>query len=105
MKSPETDSLTVQQPDVPVKGPNTPDPMNYQPAPASISDIRRELDWLGVQQLGDTFDHDYQRLLLELLSHQDLKSYVRGFQESDLRGFIELLDNVGSLAYTPTVFT
>ena len=53
-----------------------------------VSDIRQQFEKL------DPTDANYQQLLLELLSHQDLRSYIRGLQEPDLEEFVELLDKV-----------
>lgn len=57
---------------------------------ASVSDIQRQLDGLG------TSDENYRRLLLELLSHKDLKPYIHSLQGSSLRGFVERLDEVST---------
>ena len=59
---------------------------------ASVSDIQRLLE--GISPSSD----EYRRLLLELLSHHDLRRHTRGLQESDLLAFVELIDDV-SRAY------
>ncbi|KAF9790828.1 kinase-like domain-containing protein [Thelephora terrestris] len=53
---------------------------------ASVTDIRRQLCGHNPS------DGTYRRLLQELLTHQDLKTYIHGLQEADLQGFVELLD-------------
>ena len=55
---------------------------------ASVSDIQQRLSGLNPS------DDKYLQLLLELLSHRDLKPHILGLQGNDLRGFIELLDKV-----------
>ena len=55
---------------------------------APVSDIQRELGGL------DPASPNFQQLLLQLLSHQDLKPYVQGLQEPELKEFVELLDKV-----------
>ena len=55
---------------------------------ASVSDIQRLLE--GLSPSSDK----YQRLLLGLLTHQDLRRHTRGLRESDLLAFVELIDNV-----------
>ena len=55
---------------------------------SSLLDIRQRLGGLNPS------DGEYRRLLRELLSHQDLRSYIRDLQGSGLRVFVELLDNV-----------
>ena len=57
-------------------------------ATASVSDIQQRLSGLNPS------DDKYLQLLLELLSHRDLKPHILGLQGNDLRGFIELLDKV-----------
>jgi hypothetical protein len=54
----------------------------------SASDIQRQLDWLSPSA------NEYRPLLLELLSHHDLKLHIRGLHGDDLRRFVELLDKV-----------
>ena len=54
----------------------------------SPSDLQRQLEVLSPS------DSDYQRLLLQLLSHQDLRAYVLRIEGDDLQGFVELLDEV-----------
>lgn len=39
-------------------------------------------------------DPSYQQLLPELLSHQELKPYILVLQQPELKGFVDLLDNV-----------
>ena len=55
---------------------------------ASASEIQQRLGRL------DSSDSKYPQLLLELLSHQDLKPHVLNLHGDDLREFVELLDNV-----------
>ena len=57
-------------------------------SPPVVSDIQQRLVGL------DRSDNEYLQLLLGLLSHGDLKPHILGLQGDDLRGFIELLDNV-----------
>lgn len=53
-----------------------------------VSEIRQRLDGLSAS------DENYRKYLLELLNHQDLKPYIYSLQRSDLRGLVELLDEV-----------
>ena len=53
-----------------------------------VSDVRQRLERL------DPNDTNFQKLLLELLSHEDLRPYIRDLQERELKGFVELLDTV-----------
>ena len=54
----------------------------------SASDLQRQLEALSPS------DSDYQPLLLQLLSHQDLRAHVLRLEGCDLQGFVELLDEV-----------
>jgi len=58
----------------------------------AVSDVQKRLE-----ELGPTND-DYRPLLRVLLSHRDLKPHIRGLDEPGLEGFVELLDEVGSMA-------
>ena len=55
-----------------------------------IPDVQRQLDGL------DPSSDEYQRLLLELLSRQDLKQYIYSLQGPDLQAFLKLLDDVSN---------
>jgi hypothetical protein len=55
---------------------------------ALVSDIQRRLGGPNPS------DDESRPLLLELLGHKDLKSHILDLQEDDLRGFVELLDEV-----------
>ena len=67
---------------------------------ASVSDIQRRLGGPNAS------DETYRRLLQELLTHQDLKPYIHGLQETDLQGFVELLDEVNEAnTHTHSVLT
>ena len=57
--------------------------------PASISRLQKLLEELNPS------DDDYRPSLRELLTHQDLRSYVQGLYGSSLEGFIDLLEKVG----------
>lgn len=78
----EPDTLAIQQPQVQVKGLNEQTLVNY------LSEIGRQLDRLNPS------NDEYRGLLLELLDRRDLRLHVSDLQEPELRGFIELLDNV-----------
>ena len=67
--------------------PNGPLPVTAD-VPTSVSDIRQWLENL------DPSNEEYRPLLYALLSHRDLKAYIDNPQKRDLRGFIELLDEV-----------
>lgn len=56
----------------------------------SASDIQQQLGGLNPS------DNTYLQLLQELLTHRDLRKHILGLHEDNLRGFIELLDNVGN---------
>ena len=56
-----------------------------------VSDIRQRFEKL------DPTDTNYRQLLLRLLSHRDLRPYIQGLQEPDLKGFVELLDKVSEV--------
>ena len=75
---------SASKPRVQVKGLSEQTLVNY------LSEIGRRIDRFNPS------DDEYRRLLLELLSHQDLRSHVNDLQEPELRGFIELLDNVSN---------
>ena len=56
---------------------------------SSVLDTQRQLENL------DPSNAQYQPLLHELLSHQDLKPHIQGLHGPDLEEFVELLDRVG----------
>jgi hypothetical protein len=95
MKFSEIDSLTTQQPGVPMEESSTLTLLNCHQTPASVSDIRQQLDGFHPS------DDEHRRLLLELLSHRDLKPHIHDLQEAELREFIELLDNVSETDIHP----
>ena len=54
----------------------------------SVYDVRQRFEKL------EPTDVNYRQILLELLNHKELRPYIQGLQEPDLRGFVELLDGV-----------
>ena len=60
---------------------------------APLSIIQRRLGWLSPA------DDEYRGLLLELLSHRDLKPHIHGLQGNGLKELVEILDNVGRIGH------